>query len=50
VHAQKQDCLHIIGVALPVGGLTAVQIARPRRYRGTLGSGTVRLTRRGRTC
>jgi ferredoxin-nitrite reductase len=44
VHAQKQDGLHYIGVALPVGRLTAVQMRGLADLAASLGSGTVRLT------
>jgi len=44
IHAQRQPGLHYLGVALPVGRLTAAQLHGIGAIAATFGSGTVRLT------
>lgn len=44
IHAQKQDGLHWIGVVMPVGKLTAVQMKGLAAISQQLGDGDIRLT------
>ena len=44
VHRQKQSCLHWIGVVLPVGKLTSVQMSGLAAIAQQMGDGDIRLT------